>query len=45
MNRVERDFSLDLGKLAAELARHIKTEADLKALSRQLFKLTVESAL
>jgi transposase-like protein len=31
--------------LAAELAKHIKNEQDLAALSRQLVKLTVESAL
>ncbi|AMC33580.1 hypothetical protein VN23_02685 [Janthinobacterium sp. B9-8] len=31
--------------LAAELAKDIKTEADLNALSRELLKLTVETAL
>ena len=30
---------------AAELAKDIKTEADLNALSRELLKLTVETAL
>ena len=34
-----------LQALAAELAKDIKTEADLNALSRELLKLTVEAAL
>ena len=34
-----------LQALAAELAKDIKTEADLNALSRELLKLTVETAL
>jgi putative transposase len=34
-----------LQALASELAKGIKTEADLNALSRQLIKLTVETAL
>src|SRR5512143_2772403 len=34
-----------LEALATELAKHIKSEADIAALSRQLLKLTVESAL
>ena len=42
------DISLDREKLkalASELAKDIKTEADLNALSRALVKLTVETAL
>lgn len=42
------DFSMDREKLkalASELAKDIKTEADLNALSRELLKLTVETAL
>ena len=42
------DLSMDRQKLkalAAELAKDIKTEADLNALSRELLKLTVETAL
>lgn len=42
------DLSMDREKLkalAAELAKDVKTEADLNALSRELFKLTVETAL
>lgn len=42
------DLSMDREKLkalAAELAKDIKTEADLNALSRELLKLTVETAL
>ena len=35
----------ELQALAAELAKDIKTEADLNALSRELLKLTVETAL
>jgi putative transposase len=35
----------NLEALAAELAKQIKTEQDIGALSRQLLKLTVESAL
>ncbi len=34
-----------LQALAAELAKDIKTEADLNALSRELLKLTVEPSL
>jgi len=34
-----------LQALATELAKNIKTEADLNALSRELLKLTVEAAL
>lgn len=34
-----------LQALAAELAKDIKTEADLNALSRELLKFTVETAL
>ena len=34
-----------LQALAAELAKDIKTEADLNALSRELLKLTIETAL
>eukprot|EP01041_Mallomonas_annulata_P029424 gene29424-51421_t len=34
-----------LQALASELAKDIKTEADLNALSRELLKLTVETAL
>jgi transposase-like protein len=34
-----------LQALANELAKDIKTEADLNALSRELLKLTVETAL
>lgn len=34
-----------LQALAVELAKDIKTEADLNALSRELLKLTVETAL
>jgi hypothetical protein len=45
LNPVEREFSPELDKLAAELAEHIKTEQDLTALSRHLLKRTVESAL
>jgi transposase-like protein len=37
--------STKLEALAGELAKHIKTEQDIAALSRQLLKLTVESAL
>lgn len=42
------DLSMDREKLkalAVELAKDIKTEADLNALSRELLKLTVETAL
>ena len=42
------DLSMDREKLkalASELAKDIKTEADLNALSRELLKLTVETAL
>ena len=45
LNPVEQEFSPELDKLAAELAKHIKTEQDLTALSRHLLKRTVESAL
>jgi putative transposase len=34
-----------LQALAAELAKDIKTEVDLNALSRELLKFTVETAL
>ncbi len=34
-----------LQSLAAELAKNLKTEKDLSALSRELVKLTVETAL
>ena len=37
--------STKLEVLAGELAKHIKTEQDIAALSRQLLKLTVERAL
>ena len=42
------DISMDRDKLKAlakELAKDIKSEADLNALSRELLKLTVETAL
>ncbi len=42
------DLKMDREKLKAlanELAKDIKTEADLNALSRELLKLTVETAL
>ena len=42
------DISIDREKLkalASSLAKDIKTEADLNALSRELVKLTVETAL
>lgn len=42
------DLTMDREKLkalAAELAKDVKTEADLNALSRELLKLTVETAL
>ncbi len=45
LSKVDQDFSPELKKLAVEVARHIKTEQDLTALSRQLLNLTVESAL
>jgi putative transposase len=35
----------ELERLAGELAKHIESEQDIAALSRQLLKLTVESAL
>jgi hypothetical protein len=41
LSKADQDFSPELKKLAVEVARHIKTEADLTALSRQLLKLTV----
>lgn len=31
--------------MAAELAKHVKTEKDLTALTQQLLKMTVETAL
>lgn len=34
-----------LEALAKELAKHLKTEADLKQLSQALLKITVEAAL
>ena len=42
------DLLMDREKLkamASELAKDIKTETDLNALSRELLKLTVETAL
>lgn len=42
---IETVDSTQLQALADELAKHIKTEQDIAALSRQLLKLTVESAL
>ena len=42
------EMTMDRNKLkamAAELAKDIKTEADLNALSAELLKLTVETAL
>ena len=42
---LEQEFTPELERLAVEIAKHLKTEADLTALSRQLLKLTVESAL
>jgi transposase-like protein len=38
-------YPAGLETLAGELAKHIKSEQDITALSRQLLKLTVESAL
>jgi len=38
-------YPAGLEALAGELAKHIKSEQDITALSRQLLKLTVESAL
>lgn len=35
----------ELERLAGELAKHLKSEQDITALSRQLLKLTVERAL
>ena len=43
MSKNQQDEHLQ--SLAKELAKHLKTEADLSALSRQLMKLTVETAL
>ena len=43
--QVERVNEPSLEALAMELAKHIKSEQDITALSRQLLKLTVESAL
>lgn len=43
--QVEQINRQQLEVLAGELAKHIKNEQDLAALSRQLVKLTVESAL
>ena len=42
---VDRMYPAGLEALAGELAKHIKSEQDITALSRQLLKLTVESAL
>ena len=42
---VDRMCPAGLETLAGELAKHIKSEQDITALSRQLLKLTVESAL
>ena len=42
---MSRDFTPDLETLASALAKQIKTEQDITALSRQLLKLTVERAL
>jgi predicted nucleic acid-binding OB-fold protein len=39
------DISPELEKLAVEVARHIKAEQDLTALSRQLLKLAVTPRL
>ena len=41
----DRMYPAGLETLAGELAKHIKSEQDMTALSRQLLKLTVESAL
>lgn len=41
----DRMYPAGLETLAGELAKHIKSEQDITALSRQLLKLTVESAL
>lgn len=38
-------ISPELEALAKELAKHVKTESDLSALSRELKKITVEAAL
>src|SRR5512134_1036024 len=43
--QVEPVNAPQLEALAAELAKHIKSEQDIAALSRQLLKLTIESAL
>ena len=43
--QVERVNEPSLEALAMELAKHIKSEQDITALSRQLLKLTVGSAL
>jgi transposase-like protein len=43
--QVEPVNAPQLEALAAELAKHLKSEHDIAALSRQLLKLTVESAL
>ena len=42
---VDRMYPPQLETLAGELAKHIKTEQGITVLSRQLLKLTVESAL
>lgn len=41
---MEPQFNID-PKLIEELSKHIKTEADLSALSKQLVKMTVEKAM
>ena len=41
----DRMYPAGLETLAGELAKHIKSEQDITALSRQLLKPTVESAL
>src|SRR5512135_1007584 len=45
LGEVERVNEPSLEALAVELAKHIKSEHDIAALSRQLLKLTVETAL
>ena len=45
VGEVERINEPSLEALAMEVAKHIKREQDIAALSRPLLKLTVESAL
>ena len=45
LGEVERVNEPSLEALATKLAKHIKSEQDIAALSRQLLKLTVETAL